>query len=176
MRQQDENTTSTGEPPQGSRRRGRHGFFGGLFLGSVVGAILAASIGAYAQFDGHRGTRFAGLNSEFAAERAEFAIGMVLGSIDATETQQDQVTSIVQAAIADLQSTVAEHGGTHEAMRDILAQPYIDRAALEQLRANAVLQADTTSQRLVQAIADAAEILTVEQRVQLIEFRRQMRQ
>jgi Spy/CpxP family protein refolding chaperone len=44
-------------------------------------------------------------------------------------------------------------------------QPTVDRMALERLRAEKMQYADAVSKRLVTAVADAAEVLTPEQRV-----------
>jgi Spy/CpxP family protein refolding chaperone len=51
----------------------------------------------------------------------------------------------------------------------LLAQPTIDRAALEALRANQLQLAEQASRRLTQALADVADVLTPEQRKQLAE-------
>jgi len=51
--------------------------------------------------------------------------------------------------------------------RDLLTQQTIDRAAIEKFRADQIAVHDATSKRLVQAVADAAEILTPEQRRKL---------
>ena len=48
--------------------------------------------------------------------------------------------------------------------RELLTQQTIDRAALEKLRADQIAIHDAASRRLIQAIADAAEALTPEQR------------
>ena len=58
---------------------------------------------------------------------------------------------------------------------DALEQPTIDRAALEQIRATELQRAETASSRVVQAIADAAEVLTPEQRIELIRLAAQFR-
>ena len=46
----------------------------------------------------------------------------------------------------------------------ITSAPTIDRAAMERLRAEQVALADSVSKRITQAFADAAEVLTPEQR------------
>jgi protein CpxP len=48
--------------------------------------------------------------------------------------------------------------------RELLTQQTIDRAALEKLRADQIALHDAASRRLIQAIGDAAEVLTPEQR------------
>ncbi len=159
------------ERPTGARRSTRHGFFGGLFMGGLLGALLAVTVGAFAQFGGARSAHFRSHDPELTMERAELAIEMVLGRVDATEAQQEQVKSLVQSALDDLQQMLAEAGSTHDAVQEILTQPYVDRAALEQLRTTRLQQADVASQRVVGALADAAEVLTQEQRVELMALR-----
>jgi Spy/CpxP family protein refolding chaperone len=52
-------------------------------------------------------------------------------------------------------------------MRDILTAQTVDRSKLEALRADAIKLADQASQRVTTALADAAEVLTPEQRADL---------
>ena len=61
-------------------------------------------------------------------------------------------------------------GRITEAWRAELSKPTIDRVALEQLRTEGIELADTASTRLVEALADAAEVLTPEQRAELMEM------
>jgi Spy/CpxP family protein refolding chaperone len=53
-------------------------------------------------------------------------------------------------------------------MIQLLSQTTIDRAAVEQLRATQMAMLDTASKRLTQAIEDASDVLTPEQRQKLI--------
>ena len=53
--------------------------------------------------------------------------------------------------------------------RTLLTQPSIDRGAIEALRAEQLALADAASKRLAQALADAAEVLTPEQRRRIYE-------
>ena len=53
------------------------------------------------------------------------------------------------------------------ATADLLARPTIDRAALEGLRAEQIRLAESASRRMTVALADAAEVLTPEQRAKL---------
>ena len=60
----------------------------------------------------------------------------------------------------------------HDARRQavaLLSQQHVDRAALEALRADQLKLAENASQRLTQALADVADVLTPEQRQQLAE-------
>ncbi len=49
----------------------------------------------------------------------------------------------------------------------MLTQTTIDRGAMEKLRAEQIALADTVSKRVVQALGDAAEVLSPEQRRKL---------
>jgi hypothetical protein len=48
--------------------------------------------------------------------------------------------------------------------RELLIQPTVDRAALEKLRADQISTHEAVSKQLVQAVADAADVLSPEQR------------
>jgi Spy/CpxP family protein refolding chaperone len=66
-----------------------------------------------------------------------------------------------------------QHRTNRDEMANVLVQTEIDRSALEQLRSSELALAEQASNRLVNAIADAAEVLTPEQRIQLAELRQQ---
>jgi Spy/CpxP family protein refolding chaperone len=53
---------------------------------------------------------------------------------------------------------------THQKARELLTQPTVDRTAIERLRADNVVALDAASRRVAQALADAFEVLTPEQR------------
>jgi protein CpxP len=152
------------------KRGKRHGFFGGLFMGGLLGVFLAVSVGAFAQFGRPGGSHFRSFDAENAVEKIDFAVDFVLDRVDATELQREQVKSILQTAIEDVRPLLFEDDSARDNVMTLLSQPYVDRVALEQLRANHLMQADTASVRAVRALADAAEVLTLEQRVELIEL------
>jgi len=52
---------------------------------------------------------------------------------------------------------------------ELLSAPAIDRAAIERLRAEQIQGADAVSKRMAQAFADAAEVLTPDQRKKIAE-------
>ena len=52
---------------------------------------------------------------------------------------------------------------------ELMAAPTLDRAAIEKLRTEQIALADISSKRVTQALADAAEVLTPDQRRKLAE-------
>jgi len=84
---------------------------------------------------------------------------------DATAEQKAKLIEIAKGVHADLGAVHAQLGQAHKRLHDILLQPVIDRAALEALRVEEMQQIDAASKRVVTALADAAEVMTPEQRV-----------
>ena len=140
------------------------------FVGSVLagGAIVSTQAAGWSHGGRHRG--HLGHDPELARKRAEFAATWVLSRIDATDEQQEQVKAILGRSVDELTTLAAQHRQNREAWVAELARPTIDRTALEQLRQNGIGTVDAATTRLVQALADAAEVLTPEQRAELIEM------
>ena len=93
----------------------------------------------------------------------------MLSHINASVEQKAKVADVTKAALKELWPLREQHRAARTRAVELLAQPSIDREALEQLRATQVQLADTASGRVTQALADAAEVLTPEQRSQLAE-------
>jgi periplasmic protein CpxP/Spy len=154
-----------------SHRRPNHGFLGGFVLGALLGAAVTIGVGAYSH-GGPSGWGHAGYDTTAATaiERAEFATDFVLSRVSADDSQRQKAKAIVRDAINELFPLKLEHQASRQAFIDALAQPSVNRAALEQIRQSEMQRANTASTRLVQAIADIADVLTPEQRTQLIEL------
>lgn len=152
-----------------SHRRSSHGFLGGFVLGALLGAAVTLGVGAYSH-GGPGGWGHSGYDSTAATaiERAEFAADFVLSRVNADESQRQKAKAIVRDTINELFPLKLEHQASRQAFVDALSQPSINRAALEQIRQSEMQRANTASTRLVQAIADIADVLTPEQRTQLI--------
>jgi protein CpxP len=139
-------------------------------LGVATSLVAAATlIGVAALAFAHGGERRHGDPMDGAAMAVHFEdhVMHVLSEIDATDEQKSRIKSIVQAATTDVRALHDQHAGAREELKQILSAPTIDRARLESLRSTHILLADQASQRLVTAIADAAEVLTPEQRAEL---------
>jgi len=93
----------------------------------------------------------------------------VLGYVDATPAQEQKVQAIAEDALEGLLPLRERHTANRKAIHEALAGASIDREALEQARRAELKLADQASARLAQAVADAAEVLSPEQRAQLAE-------
>jgi periplasmic protein CpxP/Spy len=108
-------------------------------------------------------------SDEQIAEHVQDHVDKVLAGVDATAEQRTQVTNILQAAAHDVIALREQHVAVHAKLKEILSSPQIDRAQLETLRQQQMQMADSASQRLSAALADAAEVLSADQRKQLFE-------
>lgn len=169
-------------PP--ARKGARRKFFGGLALGGLLGALAATSFNVWSQGAqdgggpgrgcwGHK--RMSALTPEERAARADFATQWVLSRVDATPEQKTRIQAIVQDAIKDLSQVREQHMKNRQAFMDALSQPTVDREALKQIRQSEMQLAESASDRFVTAIADAADVLTPEQRGKLVEMANQFR-
>ena len=165
------------QPPD--RKGGRHKFFSGLAIGGLVGSLLATSFTAWSQAQPGRGCgwhgRHTALTPEERSARAEFATEWVLSRVDASEEQRARIKAIVQDALKDFSQLREQHVQNREAFMSALARPAVDREALNQIRQAELQLAGSASDRLVNAIADAADVLTPEQRTKLVELAQQFR-
>jgi protein CpxP len=96
-----------------------------------------------------------------------FAVEFWLRDAGASDEQAARVVAIANTAHADLRALHDAHRARRDAFTEALVAA--DRAALEQLRREELGAAESASQRLVAALADAAEVLTPEQRRALAE-------
>ncbi len=87
-----------------------------------------------------------------------------------TPEQHEQITAIVTAALEDLGGLREQHHEQGRAFAAEMRKPTIDRAAIEELRQQGLELAEEGSRRLVEGLADAAELLTPEQRNELVEL------
>jgi protein CpxP len=143
-----------------------------LFIGGAVLGLLALLIGAgyvVARSDGWRHGWGGHMSSEPLAARVEHGVKHLLADSDATAEQKEQVAAILQAAAADVQALHDQHVDAHKQIHEILSAESIDRVRLENLRADQMGLADQASKRIIEGVADAAEVLTVQQRTQLLQ-------
>ena len=108
-----------------------------------------------------------GLNPERVAKHIDRRVDRALGRVDATDEQRDKVAGIFKTTFNDLTALGIKPGEVHDKVFALLRADTIDPAAFEALRAEQVSMADAASKRVVQAMTEAAQILTPEQRREL---------
>ena len=104
-----------------------------------------------------------------AEARADRMVRHLAVELDATNEQQDKLRAVVKGAVKDVLPMREKVQSAREQARKLLTEPTVNRAEIEKLRAEHVALAETFSKRVAQALGDAAEVLTPEQRKKLSE-------
>lgn len=114
-----------------------------------------------------------GMDPEALARRMDDRIGYLVKEIDGNAAQKDKLLVIAQSALADLKPLRAQHMAARQKGLELLSAASIDAAALEQLRVSQMQAADATSQRVIKALLEAADVLSPAQRAQLAQRMKQ---
>ncbi len=137
-------------------------------------ALLAAATQVFAQpgatLHATHGMR-PGMGGEMAM--GGHMMGRQLDAVGATADQKAQVHSIMKSAHDDLARQREAARAQRQAMAALLTAPVIDRNAAEVLRLQMVAQHEAMSKRRLDAMLDAATVLTAEQRQKLADRMKQ---
>ncbi len=131
-----------------------------------------------AAFDDRFGPPFGGWDSlvpnsvieAFIDARADRMIRHLAVEIDATNEQQDKLKAILHETVKGVLPVREKMLAARATARELFTQPTVDRAALEKLRADQIATHDAVSKQVVQAVADAADALTPEQRRKIVDM------
>lgn len=118
---------------------------------------------------GHRGHMMGGEHGHHGGGMEMKWSGRMLDAVKATPEQRAQIQKIMEGARTDLQAQREAGQALRGQLMQTMAQPNIDANAVEQLRQKMLAQHDQVSKRRMQAMVDAARVLTPEQRKQLSE-------
>lgn len=134
----------------------------------AIGGAMVLPLGeATAGFFGrHRGDH----SPEEIRERTGLMVSWVLSTVDATDEQQARVSDILDRTMVALAPLHDGREADRAALVAALTGPSVDRATLEELRAEKVADMNAASEELLQSIADVADVLTQEQRIELAEM------
>lgn len=164
-------TEPSSEQPRPRRRGWRTTFTVVVtaFVAAVFGAFVNQSFGQGFGPPWHH--MWVGPLSEAQIEdHADRMVRHLAIEIDATAEQQGKLQTIVKSAVKDLVPMREKFMAARQQARDLLTQASIDRGAIEKLRTDQIATVDAFSKRLVQAVDDAAEALTPEQRQKINDF------
>ena len=157
-------------PSQQQRRAARRR----LIIGGAAALVLLAGGAAGARaWSGHH-VGWIG-SQAIPVDLVEDRLDHMLKSVDATPEQQTKLHAIVEAAIKDLDPIRQQLAGTRKEMAALLGAPQVDRAAVEKLRGERVTELDQASKRVTEALLDAADVLTPDQRKTLADKAEQWR-
>ncbi len=100
--------------------------------------------------------------------RAQAVTDWILTEVDASASQREQTRNVIAELTDALTALVEQHRRHRDQLLDELVRPELDRTVLEQLRVAELALADTASQRLLESVTQIAEVLTPEQRRELL--------
>jgi Spy/CpxP family protein refolding chaperone len=168
------NDNHAGHSASSAPGAGRRWLIAVVALAMATGAAGASLAGSgpgllhHSRHPGHMAMDPAAMDAHIDKMVAQLADG-------ASPDQKARVAAIAKSAVADLRPAHEQFRQAHARAHELLMAPVIDRAALERLRETQVQQMDIISRRILAAVADAAEVLTPEQRAAFAEhLRRQM--
>jgi Spy/CpxP family protein refolding chaperone len=99
--------------------------------------------------------------------RLQAQVEHMLTVAQATPEQTAKIRQILKTAHEQTAPLHEKLSATHRELGRLLTQPKIDRGAIERVRAQHVAALDQSGRIMVKAFADAAEVLTPEQRARI---------
>jgi Spy/CpxP family protein refolding chaperone len=179
MESDDRDQANAGSGAPSGKSWGRRVIIGGI---TAVAAVTAIGFAAAATGDfgpgfgmGRFGMGRHMMHAHMGMGFGEHGMSYVLDQIDATPEQEDTLWAIIDSTHSELRPAFREFRETREAIAGILGAPTIDRAALEKLRSDRIATIDATSRKMTDALVQAAEVLTPEQRAKLLEHFKERR-
>lgn len=161
--------------------RGRHGH-GRKVIGALAFALLAGAAGGFAGkalAHGPMGGGFGGPGMFFGGfghgaidpaqmdARIERRMKHFAVEVEATPEQTKRLTEIAKQAARDLAPLRQKGSELRKEAAGLFGATVVDRAQLERLRSEQMNIANESSKRMTQALADASEVLTPDQRKKL---------
>ena len=149
-----------------------------VLVSGVGGALVSQQVSAQAfgpgpfgggwHGGGFMGRPFGGpMDPAFIQDRADRIVRHVAVEIDATADQQEKLRAIVKSAVNDLVPMRDKAAAMRERAHTLLGQTSLTRADIEALRTEQMALADAFTKRVAQALGDASDVVTPEQRKKL---------
>jgi periplasmic protein CpxP/Spy len=147
------------------KRRWFAGLAGLGGLGLLTSQVGAQGMGRHGGPGGH--------SPEEMAKHLDERMGRLIQEINGTPEQKDRLVKLAQTAMQDMKPLREQMRAARQKGMALLSATAIDRAALERLRQEQMSAAEALSRRMVQHMADAADVLTPAQRTQVAERMKQ---
>jgi protein CpxP len=171
MIDQDSPPSSSPSPPPARPSASRRGLFVLAFLAVAIvagltGNMLTTAFGqGFAWHAWHDGAFMGGpLTPAQIDDRIDRMTKHMAIELDESADQQAKIAGIAKAAVGDLRPLREKAQAARSQAVALLTAPIIDRSAIERLRAEQIALAETASKRIAQAVADASEVLSPDQR------------
>jgi protein CpxP len=158
-----EQQTPQTDSPRPARTRRRKLY---VIAGVTTALGLAVAIPAMAGNNWRRGP----VTEAEAKEKGYQVVDRVLDKLDGTAEQQKSMDALVDLFVPKAMQHRAEGKKLRQQVVDILTAETVDRQALEQVRKEVVNLVDRASVDVADTLADAAEVLTPEQRAEVADF------
>lgn len=152
---------------------------GGLAAAASLGGAVAFSgersygsdIGRMLMMDGQGGSGAAQASMREAGFRGHHrGFYRMLEELELTEEQEEKIWDIVDQARSEVRPVMREFRKTRREAAELLAAENIDRAAVEKLRSERIASLDEVSKKMVDAMLQVAEVLSPEQRAEVLEL------
>lgn len=99
---------------------------------------------------------------------------MLFDHLGTTDAQETKIEAVLDELAPKMWSMKAEHDAVRDEVREALTSPTVDRAKLEDARQKGLALADEASADVMDALADVADVLSVDQREDVAAFFDQM--
>jgi Spy/CpxP family protein refolding chaperone len=128
-------------------------------LAALLAGSLAITAGGAAFADNVRTFDPAKFNAH-----VEKRVDRALTGTDATAEQKKKVSGIIEQAFTDMKPLHDQRVENRKAMAEAMQAPTVDKARIETLRQEQLKVSDQGSKRFTQALTDAGDVLSVQQR------------
>lgn len=159
-----------GTPVAAARSRGMKWMLASVAL--AVSATVALSAWAHPGRGGHGGPGMGMLDGGPGMMMGR-GVDRMLDGLNATDAQRIQIRQIFRTAADDLKAQRESRRALRERSMEVFTAPNVDAAAAESVRQQMLQQHDQASKRMLQAMLDASQVLTPEQRAKLAERMKQ---